>query len=235
MEFRTIRSQPYETLERVRFVNALVPHLTHALQTRNELLDAAWCPIDISVAADVVRHGVIIVAHGGQVIQMNSAAEQLMLIADGLTIRGRRLQAATPSTNNELQAGIAKALVRRGTTSRIGSYLVCGRRSGRRPFVIRVLPLGTDDDPRPARATILINDTEQTPKPPKALLRKVFHLTNAESEVALLILGGNRPQAIADQTSVSVATIKTHIQRIFHKTGTHGQAELVRLLATLVP
>ena len=38
---------------------------------------------------------------------------------------------------------------------------------------------------------------------------------------------------IARQLDLSPNTIKTHLRRVFAKTGTHQQAELTRLLASL--
>jgi DNA-binding CsgD family transcriptional regulator len=40
---------------------------------------------------------------------------------------------------------------------------------------------------------------------------------------------------IAEELSVSVTTVKTHLRHVFEKTGTHRQAELVRLVLSLVP
>ena len=40
---------------------------------------------------------------------------------------------------------------------------------------------------------------------------------------------------ISEELSLSMATIKTHLQHIFAKTDTHRQAELVRLFLTIVP
>jgi DNA-binding CsgD family transcriptional regulator len=67
------------------------------------------------------------------------------------------------------------------------------------------------------------------------LLRRVYGLTNAEAAVALHIADGQGIKPIADELSLSTATVKTHLQRVFLKTGTHRQAELVRLLLEIAP
>lgn len=43
------------------------------------------------------------------------------------------------------------------------------------------------------------------------------------------------PKQISDELSVSLATVRTHLQHVFDKTETHRQAELVRLLLVLSP
>lgn len=231
------RSDPYESAERVRFVNALVPHLQQALAARRGLLDTDQHqrPADISAAADVIRHGIIVVAAGGRIVQMNTAAQHLVPAGDGLWFSGERIRACSPSSDHELQEAVTKALVRQGVKPRIGSYLVCGRPSGKRPYVVRVMPLDACDDPAVARAAVVVIDPDQQFKPPKVLLRMLFNLTDAECEVALRMLCGDGAQVIADHTKVSVATIRTQIQSIFRKTGTNRQAELVRLLIAMVP
>lgn len=228
-------AEPYATGDRVRFVNALVPHLQQALATRRDLLDTDLRPADITAAADVLRQGIVVVAAGGRIVQTNTAARQLASTADGLRVRGERIQASITLVDSELQAGIAKALVRQGRRARVSSYVLCRRPSGKRPYVVRILPLDTHDDPALARAAIVIIDPDQKVQPPKALLRQLFNLTEAECRVALQMLFGDGPQAIADKTAVSITTVKTQIQSIFRKTGTHRQAELVRLLVAIVP
>jgi DNA-binding CsgD family transcriptional regulator len=37
-------------------------------------------------------------------------------------------------------------------------------------------------------------------------------------------------QSIADRMSITISTVRIHLQRVFDKTQTHRQAELVRLL-----
>lgn len=58
-------------------------------------------------------------------------------------------------------------------------------------------------------------------------------MTRGEAEIAVLVLHGHGLKFIAEQCSLSLATVKTHLQHVFDKTGTHRQAELVRLLLSL--
>ena len=63
-----------------------------------------------------------------------------------------------------------------------------------------------------------------------AQLRRRFGLTKAEAAFALEIAKGDGIQASADRLGVSLSTARTHLARIFEKTDTRRQAELVRLL-----
>ena len=84
-------------------------------------------------------------------------------------------------------------------------------------------------------AVILIIDPEDEPEPATALLRRLYHLTKAETDVALRMMHGADPKQISEDLSVSLPTVRTHLQRVFYKTDTHRQAELVRLLLVLSP
>jgi DNA-binding NarL/FixJ family response regulator len=53
-------------------------------------------------------------------------------------------------------------------------------------------------------------------------------LTQRESEVLRLIAGGRSNREIARALFVSEATVKTHVNRIFAKTGSRDRAQAVR-------
>jgi DNA-binding CsgD family transcriptional regulator len=67
------------------------------------------------------------------------------------------------------------------------------------------------------------------------MLRNLYGLTNSEADIALRVANGQGLAPISDDLSVSIATVKTHLQHVFDKTDTHRQAELVRLLTALLP
>jgi DNA-binding CsgD family transcriptional regulator len=84
-------------------------------------------------------------------------------------------------------------------------------------------------------ALVLLIDPEDEPEPPAALLRRLYRLTKAEGDVALRAMHGADPKRISDELSVSVTTVRTHLQHVFDKTSTHRQAELVHLLLAISP
>jgi DNA-binding CsgD family transcriptional regulator len=71
-------------------------------------------------------------------------------------------------------------------------------------------------------------DIAGTPSP--TLLQELFGLTAAEAVFAAEISRGDGMQAVAERLSIAPTTARTHLTRIFEKTGTRRQAELVRLL-----
>lgn len=83
---------------------------------------------------------------------------------------------------------------------------------------------------RLAAAMILIVDTELEPEDFTHVLRRLFSLTAAEARVAACVLHTDGLQSVAEELCISLSTVRIHLQRVFAKTTTHRQAELVRLL-----
>jgi DNA-binding CsgD family transcriptional regulator len=228
------RSEPFETAERVKFLSAVVPHLQQALHTQNHFAELARSPGDINAVIDTIRHGIVIVESNRNVVHLNAAAEQILTAGDGLCMRSKRIEATRVSTNDHLQRSISHACVAQQNGARNGDSLACTRPSGKRPYVIHVLPL-TADDHSATRALVIIIDPELEPEAPKMLIRRLFGLTNAEADVALRVMRGDGLKRISEDMELSMATIKTHVHHIFDKTDTHRQAELVRVLLAIQP
>jgi DNA-binding CsgD family transcriptional regulator/PAS domain-containing protein len=229
------QSESFDTPERVKLVDALVPHLQQALRTRSELTALARRSADLASALDAVRHGIITVGSEGSVTNLNTATERILSADDGMQLRAGRIAAIGTYANRKLQCALHAALADDGSMVRSGQSFVCERPSGKRPYVIHVLPLhrsAVDEIASDATALVMIIDPDEDPEPAAALLRRLYGLTVGESEVAVRLTGGASLADIADELSVSYQTVRTHLQHVFDKTDTHRQAELVRLLLT---
>jgi len=230
------RAEPFDTAERVKLMSALVPHLQQALRTQSHLENFAQNASDIARAVDSVRHGIAVVGPGSVVIHMNSAAERILKSGDGLCIRSGSVEASSASANAELRRSVVGALLEHEASPRGGNSFLCRRPSGKRPYVIHVLPFNpTTENVSVARALVVLVDPEQQIEPPTQLLGRAYGLTDAEADVALRVLRGDGLKPICEELSLSMATVKTHLQHVFEKTDTHRQAELVRLLLTIIP
>lgn len=65
------------------------------------------------------------------------------------------------------------------------------------------------------------------------LLRNALGLMSAEALVAMFLAQGRRSDETAAELGISTHTARTHLKRIFSKTQTTRQAELVHLLMAL--
>ena len=83
-----------------------------------------------------------------------------------------------------------------------------------------------------AQGAVLLRfaDPAATRLPEVQMLQDQFSLTPAEAALARDILAGNDLTASAARRRITLNTARVHLRRIFEKTGTRRQAELMRLL-----
>lgn len=59
----------------------------------------------------------------------------------------------------------------------------------------------------------------------------LYHLTAREAEVAIGLCMGQSPQQLANALSLGLGTVRTHVRRLFDKTGATSLAQLVAILS----
>ena len=168
----------------------------------------------------------------------NRAAEILLDGNNGLRVNADGLSAVDANVDNRLRLLIAACVWDGNAKEGPGRSVDVPRGGDRAPLRILVAPCGGPTvqeasdwlrHVRPA-AMLLFTDPERDRLARKDELRRRFGLTSAETEMALEVLRGDGREAAAARLGISVTTASTHLTRIFEKTGTRRQAELVRLL-----
>ncbi|MBE9539105.1 MAG: response regulator transcription factor [Proteobacteria bacterium] len=61
----------------------------------------------------------------------------------------------------------------------------------------------------------------------RATIEDRYHLTARELDVLELVISGASNKVIANELMLSLATVKTHLQHIYHKAGVFSRAELL--------
>jgi DNA-binding CsgD family transcriptional regulator len=215
----------------------LAPHLARAMQLTDRLALLQGQSALTGEALEWLPQPSFVVEGTGRLRFANRGARALLQAADGLVALGDGLQGAEPAATEALRGLIAAAAARRPSSAGRGGTLLLRRPSGRRPLSLLVAPFHPPEGweqlrPRPRLALVIVHDPEMAIAPPAQALRDRYGLTAAEAALALAVLGGEGLRAAAAQLGISVSTAKTHLQRVFGKTGTSRQAELVRLLLT---
>jgi DNA-binding CsgD family transcriptional regulator len=82
-----------------------------------------------------------------------------------------------------------------------------------------------------AVATVFIQRAALELRSPPEALAKEFGLTPAEVRVLFAIVNVGVVSEVAEMLGISEATVRTHLHRLFEKTATARQAELVKLVA----
>ncbi len=221
-------------------INFLVPHFRRSLQVQHRLhlleqeRDAAFA------ALDRLSLGVVLVDGGGGVLFANRAAVATLDQRDGLSLWRKRLQAATPSLTSTLERLIGEAAATaEGRGLNAGGALSLPRPSLKRPLALLVAPLrgangsvagGGSFTRRQAAAVVFVSDPERAQETPQQILARLYRLTPAEARLAQAVMAGEGLPRVAEGLGISITTARSHLKRLFDKTGTRRQAELVALL-----
>jgi DNA-binding CsgD family transcriptional regulator/PAS domain-containing protein len=215
----------------------LLPHLQRAFQVHERLSGVAAARIAAEDVLDRVPFGVVLVDASGRAVLVNAAAQQILDARDGLTLRDKMLVTASVPQTTELRALVAGAIAasRGDPLPGCGGALAIGRPSLKRPLQALVTPLrvaGTVFSLSAAApsAAVFISDPELQPLTNDAILRQFFGLTPAETRLASLLLQQKSVEEAAEILRISLNTARTYMKKLFEKTGTRRQSELVRLL-----
>ena len=81
-----------------------------------------------------------------------------------------------------------------------------------------------------AAAAVFIIDPEEGATLDTPTLHQLFGLTPAEARLCIALVKGKSVEEYAREAGISSNTARTHVKRIYSKTGVRRQSELVRLL-----
>ena len=103
----------------------------------------------------------------------------------------------------------------------------------RPPLVVHVLPLRRTARDIFSHADVLVIATQIRPDgnlPSRGLLSALFDIAPAEARLAIALAAGKSLKAAAAEMGIEYSSARTYLARIFSKTGTSQQSELVALL-----
>jgi DNA-binding CsgD family transcriptional regulator len=218
-----------------RRLGVVVPHVRRALLI-TKIIDLP--KIEAAAFADMLdglSAGLFLVGASGGIVHANASGHALVREGRCLSAHGGRLRAADPQANHSLQDIFAAAA---GGDVSVGDKAIAvplKSRDGER-YVAHVLPLTAGPRRKAgtsyaAVAAVFVRKAELDLQSPFEAIAQDFRLTPGELRVLFGIVDiGGVPQ-VASVLGVSETTVKTHLQRLFEKTTTSRQADLVKLVA----
>ena len=229
---RPLDAGPF-TDEELRAARALLPHVQRAARVHLKIEQASGVGRMMREAWNNLHQPVLIVSSRRQFVFLNESAERLIKERDGFWLgRGGRID-----TTVRTEAETLTSLIDWIFDTPTGDFQFGGRmqisRRGRRPLSLNVVPLKEHD---PASlggerfALVLVNDPETNAGATEDELRTLFGLTRSEAHVARLLADGHSLADVCEALDISANTVRTHLKRIYTKTGTHRQSSLVRLV-----
>src|SRR5262245_50140542 len=211
----------------------LIPHLRRAV-TISDLLDIRTIErARMAEAFDALRCAVILTNERGMILHANHPAEQMLRDGGPLHSVAGALQARASPAAAELRAAIALAARDEAELGRTG-LSICLTEPGVEPVFAHVLPMtGSDLRTRlqPEAVAAVFIGAALDAQDGAELLAAAYGLTPAETRVLASLLEGHALPDVAAKLGVAPATARTHLDRIFSKTGVSRQAELIQLAA----
>jgi DNA-binding CsgD family transcriptional regulator len=216
----------------VEFLEKLSPHLTRALHLHGKMLELKDAASAAASAVDNLDVALVGLTVDAKVCFLNTAAELLLRSGEILRIQDGRIVSNDAYEARTLKRLIETACTRKLDTVPGGATTV---RKGNRSLYLSVLPYTASNDFLPDRTKVFlsITDPDARPKSRADLLAALFHLTPAESRIAMLLAAGEEPVKIAARTRSSYATVRSHLKSIYQKMNVSKQSQLVRLISVL--
>lgn len=220
-------------------LRALLPHLKRATRLHHLMREMHELSLDLRFALDALPTPVAILEPTGKVVALNASAEALLSRDGSSFLKGGRLTASSPTEARELSAAIAKAsvLANAGPVDASATLTVTPVRLERRdgePLWALAYPLrprnSFRDALRAGRVLVVFHDPETRVRLAPDLLANMYALTKTEAALASALAEGLSLADFAEARGCSEETARTHLKRVLEKTGTHRQADLVRVL-----
>jgi ATP/maltotriose-dependent transcriptional regulator MalT len=218
-----------------RCMHLIVPHVRRAVRT-GKVIDLSQA--EAATFADILdglSPAIFLVDAEGQIVHGNAAGRSVLEKCDVLRAVHGRLTAIDSQVDQPLHAAFVAAAKNETETAGKGSAFPMKGRAGER-YVAHVLPLTAGEKRKAGTASnvvaaLFVRKAELEAEPSSEVIGKTYKLTPTELRVLRAIVNVGGVRQVAGNLGVADTTIKTHLGRLFEKTGVSRQADLVKLVA----
>jgi DNA-binding CsgD family transcriptional regulator len=207
-------------------MNLLAHHATD-----QELTDLWWASME---ALEVLGIGWLVCDSGGRLLGTNQVARRVLQAGDGLKLKSECVSCAIPACAELLAEALRRAAGATASVEKSDGFAVIVRRvSGKRALTLSVHPVGamsTAENGALSAAIVLILDPSLRAQPTESDLRQLYGFTTREARLATLLMDGSTLSESCCELGISRSTGRTHLERLFKKTGVRRQCHLVSIL-----
>ena len=177
--------------------------------------------------------GLILATADRRIVYVNDAADTLIRAGNGLHCERNCISAGDFTTSRKLQSLITAAS-RQTDESAQGGSLIFRDEDGVASLVVHVVPLCSRTAVVPPGreypvAGLIIVDYQRGIADRINVFADLFGLTSAEARVVSQLVSGRGLMKAASHLNIARSTARYHLTNILGKTGSHRQAELVRV------
>jgi DNA-binding NarL/FixJ family response regulator len=213
----------------------LVPHLQRAVAIGRLFEQSQTTEQAFTETLNHVEAAVFLVGAKAELAFVNDVAKRMLGEATLVRQEGDALRAVASEANRILR-NIFVAAEKGDASVGVRGIAVPLKDASNEAWFAHVLPLTSGrrrqaGNHLAAVAAVFIRKTAPNALSPLEDIAKGHKLTASEVRVLDAVLKVNGVRAIAEMLGVSQATVKTHLQNLFRKTGAKRQSELVKLVA----
>jgi len=218
-----------------RRMRLIVPHIRRAVLIGRMFDLKAAAAATFADTLDGLTVGMCLVDAGGRIVHANAAGYAIIGSGDVLRSVGGRLVAHDPQVDKTLREIFAAADQGDAALGTMGIAVPLIGKDDER-YVAHVLPLTSGARRRAGRtytaaAALFVRKAALVVPSAFEVIGKTFKLTPTELRVLLAIVEVGAVPEVAAALGVAATTVKTHLGRLFAKTGATRQADLVKLVA----
>ncbi|WP_245471856.1 helix-turn-helix transcriptional regulator [Bradyrhizobium nanningense] len=213
--------------ERMRL---LAPHIQRSQFMGRHIRARSHTVDDLADVLDGLNTAICLLDADGRVVHANAACRQLFADANLLALVGDRIVARNTRTD-KIFRGLCE--IDAGTHSDTPRQIELATSADGQHYLLHAFPLKRDGNlPRDAAATMLfVQRASMLPLLASDAIAAAFRLTRSELRVLMAIIEIGGVPDIAAKLGVAETTVKTHLGRLFEKTGAGRQADLVKIAA----
>jgi DNA-binding CsgD family transcriptional regulator len=224
-----------DTRRRVRLIT---PHIRRAVLISKVVEFKQGEAASLAQAFDGLRAGVILVDATGRVVHANAAAHGMLSEGRVLRVASGRLFSGDARTDAEMRTIFAASAQGDAVAGSKGIPLPANANAAD-PYVAHVLPLASGERRRAASvgqatAAVFVHKAALEASSLPQVVADAFKLTMTELRVLFAIVEVGGVPEVAQVLGIAPTTVRTHLRRVFEKTGTARQADLVKLVAGFV-
>jgi DNA-binding CsgD family transcriptional regulator/PAS domain-containing protein len=215
-----------------RRISLVVPHAHRAVMINKTIEVKKSEAATFADTLDGLSAGIFLVDVQFRIVHANAAGRGILGEDDFLRSIGGQLVARDGKADRGLREIVAKGGV--GTSASSGAFSLTAHDGAR--YVVHLLPLTSvarngARAPSEAVAAVFVRKVELDGQSCSGLVARAFGLTPAELRVMLAIVEIGGVPETSETLGVAETTVKTHLSRVFSKTGASRQADLVKLAA----
>jgi len=215
----------------------LAPHMRRSVTIGDLFEMKAVERLTFQSVLENMRHAVLLLDEKAGIVHANKAAKALLAERSEVEASRGRLKLGSEVAQSALETALRTAADDESRLGQRGIGIPATSRGEGAPLVLHVMPLQRTAIRRGlaqrAVAAAFIVPGDVPADPPLEAVAMIYDLTPAETQIFAAIARGKTIAKAAFELGVSYATARTHLLRVFEKTGRKRQAELVALANSL--